>query len=149
MKIENDHPPQGAKAKAPSPTPANQRPFQAVFEQSLQEVSSGNRTSKALSVTRPPAATAMSIGPLSSDRAAVKSFEDLLGALAIYQERLGDGRVSLRMLESDLNRVDEQCRQLDGLARNLPSGGDLLAVLQEGLATARMEMERFQRGDYC
>ena len=149
MKIENEHPPQSAKVKAPSAKPASQRPFQAVFDQSLKEVSSGNRTSKALSVTRPPAATAMSIGPLPSERAAVKSFEDLLGALTIYQKRLGDGRVSLRMLESDLNRVDEQCRQLDRLARNLPSGGDLLPVLQEGLTTARMEMERFQRGDYC
>ena len=149
MKIENDHPPQGAKVKAPSAKTTNQRPFQAVFDQSLKGVSSGSRTSKALSVTRPPAVTAMSIGSLSTERAAVKSFEDFLGALTIYQERLGDGRVSLRMLESDLSRVDEQCRQLDRLARHLPSGGDLLPVLQEGLTTARMEMERFQRGDYC
>ena len=91
----------------------------------------------------------MSIGPLSPEQAAVQSFENLLGALNTYQERLGDGRFSLRMLERDLSHIDYQCRQLSGLANNLPPDGKLFPVLKEGLTIARMEMERFQRGDYC
>lgn len=149
MKIKNDPTTKIVKATAPSTRPADHRSFRAVFDQSLNEVSSGQQASKALAVTRPPAATALTIAPRSNAPAAVKGFQDLLGVLAIYQERLGDGRVSLRMLASDLDRIDEQCRQLEGLARNLPAGDDLLPLLQEGLTTARMEMERFHRGDYC
>ena len=149
MKIENDHPIPFAKTKAPSTRPADNPNFRTVFDQSLQAAANSNRVSQSLTVTRTPAATATSLGPSVPEQTALKGFEDLLGTLSTYQERLGDGRVSLRMLARDLNRLDDQCHQLDRLAQNLPSGGELLALLKEGLMTARMEMVRFQRGDYC
>lgn len=149
MKIGNDHPTPFIKTSTPSAKPADDKNFHAVFDQSLQSAASRSRVSNSLAVTRAPAVGAMSIGPLSPEQAAVNSFEDLLSALTTYQEGLGDGRISLRMLERNLSHIDDRCRQLDRLTNNLPSGGDLLPVLKEGLAIARMEMERFQRGDYC
>jgi hypothetical protein len=149
MKIENDHPTPHIKTRRASSEPADGKTFRSLFDQSLQASVGPNRISNSLSVTRAPAAGAVSIGPLPPEQAAVKSFEDLLGALTTYQERLGDGRFSLRMLERDLSHIDYQCRQLSGLANNLPPDGKLFPVLKEGLTIARMEMERFQRGDYC
>jgi hypothetical protein len=149
MKIENDHPTPHIKTHTASSKPADGKTFRSVFDQSLQASVAPTRISNSLSVTRAPAAGAVSIGPLSPEQAAVQSFENLLGALNTYQERLGDGRFSLRMLERDLSHIDYQCRQLSGLANNLPPDGRLFPVLKEGLTIARMEMERFQRGDYC
>ena len=149
MKIENDHPTPFIKTRTPKTKPAEDKSFRAVFDQSLQAAAGRNRISNPLALTQTPALSALSIEPLSPDQAAVNSFEDLLGALSTYQKHLGDGRFSLRMLERELNHIKDQCRQLDQLAHNLPSGDGLLPVLKEGLATARMEMERFKRGDYC
>ncbi len=87
--------------------------------------------------------------PSACERAAVTSFENLLASLTTYQERLGDGRFNLRMLASDLDRISGHCRQLDALTQELASDDALLPMLKEGLTTARMELERFQRGDYC
>ena len=149
MKIENDHTPPHIKTRTPSSKPTEGKTFRSVFDQSLQAAGDRSRIPNSLSVTRTPAASAMSVGPLSSEQAAVNSFEDLLGALNTYQERLGDGRFSLRMLERDLNHIDYQCRQLSRLTNNLPPDVNLIPVLKEGLTIARMEMTRFNRGDYC
>ena len=149
MKIENDHPTPFIKTRTPTAKPADDKSFRAVFDRSLQAAAGRNRVSNPLAINRSPAVSVMSIGPLSPEQAAVNSFEDLLGALSTYQEHLGDGRFNLRMLERELNHINDQCRQLDQLTRNLPTGDGLLPVLKEGLATARMEMERFKRGDYC
>ena len=80
---------------------------------------------------------------------AVQHFEGFLDALSAYQERLGNSGFDLKALEQDLNRIDTQCRQLDTLSKDVQIDDDLRALFQEGIAAARVEKERFYRGDYC
>jgi hypothetical protein len=122
--------------------------FKTHLERALGTAKEEQGAATSIAFTRPPARLDLAMGPASAEHVALKNFESLLGALATYQEGLGNDRFSLKMLEKDLNRISDHCRQLDALTQDLTADDDLLPLLKEGLATARMEIERFQRGDY-
>ncbi|MBL0712141.1 MAG: hypothetical protein JJV98_00440 [Desulfosarcina sp.] len=149
MKIENDHLIKAFNAIPPSAEPTGDQSFNTLFNQTLEAAAPGPDVSEAVASTRAPIATNLPGSGNSYRHAAVSAFEDLLGSLGTYQERLGDGQFSLKILEHDLNRITDHCRQLDSLTRDLTPDGDLSLLLKEGLATARVEIERFHRGDYC
>ncbi len=147
MKIENNHS-HGLPRHVSRPMdPAAEASFKSQFTQALDASAPNRNPSAAITATRSPAALA----PLNgfARQGAVHSFENFLSALDTYRERLGDGRFTLKMLEQDLNRIGAQCRQLDPWIRDPRVDEGLRALLKEGLATARVEMERFYRADYC
>ena len=149
MKITPHHHP-GIRNETRHPTKnSGEASFQTQFKQAL-EASVGKPASSApVAATRSAPPALFSLGPSSDAETAVSRIEDFLGDLTTYQERLGDGRYSLKNLEQDLHRIGDPYRHLEALSRALPSDDDLQALMREGLAAARIEIERFWRGDYC
>lgn len=149
MKIENNQIP-NRLTKAPQPTKATDgAAFQTHFERALAPTDGQPSAEAPITVVRSAPIGSVPWRPAPAEQTVVKAFDDLLGALETYQMRLGDGRFSLKMLENDLGRITERCRQLDALTRDFTADKDLCSLLEEGLATAKGEVERFQRGDYC
>ncbi len=147
MKIDNTHAHGPARNVSRERQPAAETSFKSQFKQALQDSSPGRIPSAAITATRSPAA----VPPLGTSTAhmALQTFEDFLSSLESYQKRLGDGRFNLKMLAQDLNQIGAYCRQLEPLTRDPRIDEGLYSLLKEGLATARAEMERFHRGDYC
>lgn len=148
MKITPNHPVSGPNSAVPL-KPSKAPGFKTLLAQSLQKGSQESAAAESVVPTAPASATALSLRSASWEHAAVNRFENLLDALTTYQKRLGDSRFSLRNLELDLNRIDGHCQQLDALTKKLATDSEALPFLKEGLVTARIEIERFQRGDYC
>lgn len=150
MKIENGTPGFGQPDKpSRTATPGNDTAFKTHLEKALVRNDSENNPS--LSVTAPPSSGVVTpmFGASVNPHRVVQGFEDFLGALSTYQERLGDARYDLKLLEQDINGIGAHCRQLDDWLQHTSVDDDLRRVLREGLTTARVEMERFYAGDYC
>ena len=149
MKIEHNQIPNGL-TKAPQPTKATDgAAFKTHFERALAPSEGHPRAEAPITVVRSAPIGRVPLRPAPAEKTVVNALDDLLGVLETYQMRLGDGRLSLKMLENDLNRINERYRQLDALTRDFTVNNDLRSLLEEGLATAREEIERFERGDYC
>ncbi len=149
MKIENDQS-NGFPANLSRPAaPGGEVSFRQQLDQALDAASETGKQSSSIAAMRSTAA----LGPLSGSpvdgHTAVKSFEIFIDNLGAYQKRLADGRYSLKMLAQDLRRINEDCRQLETLTRDPRVDDELRSLLNEGLTTARIEFERFDRGDYC
>lgn len=148
MKITPNHPVSGPHSAAPL-KPSKDPGFKTLLAQTLQKSSQESVPAESVVSTAPTSGEAISLHSASWEHAAVNRFENLLDALTTYQKRLGDSRFSLKNLGLDLNRIDSHCQQLDALTEKLATDSEALPFLKEGLATARIEIERFQRGDYC
>lgn len=148
MKIENDPGRNFFNPASRAAETTGGASFKTHLERALGSAKEEQGSTAAIALTRPPTRVDGALNPASAEHVAVKNFERLIGALATYQERLGNDRFSLKMLEKDLNRIHDHCQQLDALTQDLTADDDLRPLLQEGLTTARMEIERFQRGDY-
>lgn len=149
MKIENDLISK-CLGKASRPAAATgEASFKAHFKQALTTANEATQATSPMTAARPTAIVSFPLHSAPDVPAAVKALDNLLGELEAYQKRLGDGRFSLKMLEKDLNRLNAPCQELDALTQDQAVDENLMPLLKEGLATARMEIERFRRGDYC
>ncbi len=149
MKIENHHT-NGIADNASRPTaPAGEDSFRGQFKRALDASCVDAQASPVIAATR--SAAALSPLPPSSfgKHAAEDGFERFIDQLATYQQRLADGRYSLKMLAQDVRRISDHCRHLEVLTRDPQVDDGLRSLLKEGLSTARIEVERFHRGDYC
>ena len=149
MKINSDHS-NGLPANLARPAgPGGGVSFRQQFDQALDAASAKSAPSAPIAATRSAAASAPLSGPPANNKNAVESFESFVAKLDAYQKRLADGRYSLRMLDQDLRGINAHCRHLERLTRDPLMDDALRTLLNEGLATARVEFERFGRGDYC
>jgi hypothetical protein len=148
MKITSHRSVSGPKSAAPFKSSKDSE-FKTLLTQTLKKGSPESTAAETVVPSPSASATPLSHRAASWEQAAVSRFENLLDALTTYQKRLGDNRFSLRSLEPDLDRMDRQCQQLDALTKAVAPDSEALAFLREGLTMARIEVERFQRGDYC
>lgn len=147
MKIEKN-PSLGLPQKMARPVQAaGSASFKTQFTQALNASVRNRLPSAPITTTR--SAAILATGNGCAAQGATHHIENLLNALDTYQKRLGDGRFNLKSLSQDIDRVDAHCRRLAPLAKDPRIDEDLRALLTEGLTTARVEMERFHRGDYC
>jgi hypothetical protein len=149
MKIDPHHQFGAIRHSAAHSRPTGDATFKKLFDQALDKAPPTTVEGDATLTAGSASSADLAMGNASWERSAVERFESLLDALAGYQERLGNGRVSLRSLEQDLDRIGGHCNQLDALARRIAKDSAVQPLLEEGLAAARTEIERFYRGDYC
>ena len=149
MKIDNDHS-NGFPVNSTRPAEAGGGvSFRQQFDRALDAASANGEPPAPIAATRSATALAPSFGPPVDAHNAIKSFESFVDQLDAYQKHLADGRYSLKMLDQDLRGIDAHCRHLERLTRDPLMDDALRNLLNEGLATARVEFERFGRGDYC
>ncbi len=149
MKISNDHS-NGFPVNSARPAePDGGVSFRQQFDQALDAASANGEPSAPVAATRSAAAMAPLSAPPVDAHNAINSFESFVDKLGVYQKRLADGRYTLKMLDQDLRGINAHCRHLERLTRDPLMDDALRNLLNEGLATARVEFERFGRGDYC
>ncbi len=134
---------------APSTAPAGGNAFKTHLEKAMVRTGSGQNPSLGVAATPSPGAVTSIIGASGNHQRLVQGLDDLLGALSTYQKRLGDARFDLKTLEQDLNGIEAHCRQMDDWLEHASVDDALRGMLREGLATARIEIERFYGGEYC
>ncbi|MGD9097848.1 MAG: hypothetical protein PVF97_07155 [Desulfobacterales bacterium] len=150
MKIENGTQAPGLPDKPSRPAnPAGDVTFKSHLQKALIRNEPGRHSSLPATATPSPGVVTPMFGAGINRHKVVQGLEDFLGALSIYQERLGDARFDLKLLEQDLNRLGAHCRQMDDWLQCASVDDDLRHVIQEGLTTARVEIERFYAGGYC
>jgi len=134
-----------------SPTKAQPKPsgFQQVFNETLQR--NGDAPHEPLTVFQPQAA--MPCGVASIDAAdalpGVQAMENFIDALEGYQQRLENPANSLRDMAPSLERLEQAQRRLARFASEAPLDSPLGSIMNEGLVTAAMEIQRFHSGVYC
>lgn len=149
-KIANTHPFSGVDLQrsktACGPNPTG---FQKVFDDLLQnqtkEVPAPSSSAHAINPT-PLTANAIEALPVKTDLQAMERFVDSLDA---YQQRLADPACSLRDLEPALGRLEKAQRHLSDVSEKTPADSPLKDIINEGLVTATMEINRFRSGIYC
>lgn len=150
MRIEKGAPGFGQPDKSSRMAkPADITAFKTHLEKALVKNDSEHKPLLSVAALPSPGVVTPMLGSGVDPHTVVQGYEDFLGALSIYQERLGDARYDLKLLEQDLNRIGAHCRQLDEWLQHTSVDDDLRVVLREGLTTARIEIERFYAGEYC
>lgn len=93
---------------------------------------------------------AVGIGPEWIGRNTIESdFEQLIGGLDVYREKLGNPACTLKDIEPDLQTVNALRKRLADRLETLPENDPIKGILNEGLIVASTEIERFYRGEYC
>jgi hypothetical protein len=102
-------------------------------------------------VMAPGGVSRLSGAALDPDGHAVsfKLMERLVDAMAVYQERLGDSRYSLRDIEPSLERLEKVHDHLRRITEESPADSPLQNIINEGLVTTAAEISRFRNGGYC
>ncbi|GEM_PF-3252148 len=124
--------------------------FKTIFDSAVQK--EGQTASAAstplLSSASLQIASINAIGPQNSAQP-LKAMEQLIDAMDFYQKQLQNPQFNLRDLEPAFERLDKAHNYLSGLADRGSLDLSLHGIVEEGLATASMELSRFRSGAYC
>ena len=74
--------------------------------------------------------------------------DHMLNGLERYQGLLGNGRVSLRAVETALQKVRDNVDELEPLVAKMPATDPVKSIAQEALMVACKEIVRFEQGEY-
>ena len=77
-----------------------------------------------------------------------KKVEQLLDLLEAYSEALSDPKKNLRELSPLVKLLEREQNNLEELAKDLAVGDMLQDILKQAVILSRVEMSRFNRGDY-
>ena len=123
--------------------------FEQVFNESLQRQTGAKRDPSPVvqtTATMPCSLNAIdSVDPVSGAQA----MEDFIDALEGYQQQLGDPSNCLRDIAPSVERLEQAQRHLADFAFEEPADSPLGPIMNEGLVTAAMEIQRFRSGVYC
>lgn len=140
-------PQQAGSDKSPKKPAAADKSFQQAFNRAIDNMEpSDMKTSSSGALTElPPGNLRPQIGasPLS------EKADQVLQSLDRYSEKLSDATVSLKNLEPDLQKLQEDAGKLLKEAETSPySDSKLKEIAKEFAVTANTEYVKFQRGDY-
>ena len=79
---------------------------------------------------------------------AMAGTERLLDLMQSFQGQLADGATTLRQMAPTVQRMADALPDLQSACDRLPTEDGLRQVATQTMVTARMEILRFQRGDY-
>jgi len=124
--------------------------FKTIFDSAIQKERhpASALSTSLLSSASLPLASVNAVGPLDSLQP-LKAMEHLIDAMDVYQKQLQNPQFNLRDLEPAFERLDKAHDHLSGLAANGSVDPALHGIIEEGLATASMELSRFRNGSYC
>lgn len=124
--------------------------FKTIFDNTLQkERQAASSPSAPLhSPAALPLTMVNAMGPMDSAQP-LKAMEQLVDAMDVYQRQLQNPQFNLRDLEPALERLDKAHGRLSALVTDVPVDPSLHGIIEEGLATASMELSRFRTGTYC
>jgi len=150
MKV-SDTPQLSAGTHCPSERSASQHPsgFQQVFQNMFDQAKTENPVPSAIMHSACPSPlTVNAIEPLPTS-SGVQAIERFIDSLEAYQKRLEDPQNNLRDLEPDLERIEREHGNLSHWADKTYGDNPLKSILNEGLVTATLEINRFRSGEYC
>ena len=129
-----------------SPTSSS---FDQVFNETLQRQNGAQ--GEPFAILQPSAVMPCDLKTIDSDEPlpAVQVMENFIDALEDYQQQLGDSSNSLRDIAPSLERLEKAHRHLAHFASEAPVDSPLGGIMNEGLVTATMEIQRFHSGVYC
>lgn len=129
--------------------PQDDSGFQKVFDAALGRAGATTRQAPSVSpasVTAPHGVDSVGMRPAASGVPVMERFMD---AMEAYQLRLEDPRCRLRDVEPALMRLENEQRQLSRWAEDASVDGPLRDIMNQGLVTATLEINRFRSGQYC
>jgi len=150
MKIgQLTHSPQmdrGLSATKAQPGPSG---FRQVFNETLQR--NGGAPHEPSPVLQPQAAMPCSVASIDAvdPLSGMQAMEDFIDALEGYQQRLENPANGLRDIAPSMERLERAQHQLVRFASQAPADSPLGSIMNEGLVTAAMEIQRFHSGVYC
>ena len=123
--------------------------FQQVFQNMLDQEKMEDQGPFAIS--HPHCTPPLSVGAVEAihANAGLQGMEGLLDSLDTYQKKLADPHYTLRDLEPALNRLEKEHRNLSRWAEKSVADSPLQNIINEGLVTATLEINRFRSGNYC
>ena len=123
--------------------------FEQIFNASLQRQAAVKQGPSP--VIQPTATISCRLNAIDSldPGSGVRVMEDFIDALEGYQQQLGDPANCLRDIAPSLARLEQAQRHLADFASGAPADSPLGSIMNEGLVTATMEIQRFQSGVYC
>ena len=134
-----------------SPSKTNPAPsgFEQVFNETLQKHDGINH--KPSPILQPTATMPCSLNAIDSVDAVsgVQAMEDFIDALEGYQQQLADPSNCLRDIAPSLECLEQAQRHLAEFASETPVDSPLGSIMNEGIVTATMEIQRFHSGLYC
>jgi hypothetical protein len=150
MKIDptSPHAPPDRIRRPPAPA-GKPSGFQQIFNEALGQPTSANHPA---SSSAPLAAQAPSgVGWRGTDtpHSGIHVMEGFIDALEAYQKRLADPRANLRDIAPAFERLETAHAALSRCAAEATTDAPLSSIMNEGLVTSAMEMERFRSGRYC
>ena len=90
----------------------------------------------------------MTADAITGRTTALAGTERLLDLMQSFQGQLADGATTLRQMAPTVQRMADALPDLESSCDRLPTEDGLRQVATQAMVTARMEMLRFQRGDY-
>ena len=123
--------------------------FEKVFNESLQRHEDANRVAPTVLPTLTVPACGMEASVPFNATAGMQAMDDLIDALEGYQQQLADPVCCLRDIAPSLERLEDAHRHLARLATDAPTDSALGNIMNEGIVTATMEIQRFHSGVYC
>jgi hypothetical protein len=123
--------------------------FEKVFNESLQRQEDAERGAPTVLQTLSLPASGVEASVPFNATAGMQAMDDLIDALEGYQQQLADPDCCLRDIAPSLERLENAHRHLARLATGAPADSTLGNIMNEGLVTATMEIQRFHSGVYC
>lgn len=96
----------------------------------------------------PPLASTDAVEP-HGETAGIHAMELFIDVLEGYRKRLADPNCPLRDIAPALERLEAAHRRLSHVAAETVVEEPLKGIMNEGLVTAAMEIQRFHGGMYC
>lgn len=123
--------------------------FQQVLNDALQPDSPTKSPTSGGIQARPVSITGADALEPRAESVEIKAMERFIDALEGYRLQLADPRCSLRDIAPALERLEASHRHLSCLADEKAVAEPLSDIVNEGLVTAAMEIQRFRSGMYC
>ena len=120
----------------PAPSPGN-GPGKDNFAECLQEAISSRQQQEGVQALGGPA-------PVT----APEMVDAVLSRLEIFQEGLARPDLNLKSLDSLVQALEKDSKNLDSLARSLSADNPLRQIVEETAALTWTESSKFKRGDY-
>ena len=153
MKINNGDEIQNSVYRKTTPKPEKSNDNQ--FTEILKETLSSTKESKSVSqgphifkTTPLPGIQPAMVNLETHKSVVVERIDELLKALDDYRLKLGNPQMSLKEVDSVVNRIESENENLKPVLVSLAEGEKLKEILNEVLVTASMELIKYKRGDY-
>ena len=78
----------------------------------------------------------------------IKATEDTLGILEQYQKAIGDPTKTLRQMDSIVQSLSQEVKNLKTVAEKVPSSDPLQKIMTDLGIVSTVEIEKFSRGEY-